>query len=156
MCPSRSTDRQRRRYPTARHPGRAVSQPRRQHLAQRPYHRRSAGDRVTDTPTAPKRHRTSSISDDAHTGTILAIQVASLCGVHPNRRRTTLNRLPALSLAISIEGRFNVTTWNFQLRLNREPTETEFDALYKAGLSDTGIEGTWSTLTARRPACYWR
>jgi hypothetical protein len=35
-----------------------------------------------------------------------------------------------------------VTTWNFQLRLNREPTEAEFDALYVAGLSDAGIEGT--------------
>jgi hypothetical protein len=35
-----------------------------------------------------------------------------------------------------------MTTWNFQLRLNREPTEDEFDALYDAGLSDAGIEGT--------------
>lgn len=35
-----------------------------------------------------------------------------------------------------------MTTWNFQLRLNREPTEDEFDALYEAGLSDVGIEGT--------------
>lgn len=35
-----------------------------------------------------------------------------------------------------------MTTWNFQLRLNREPTEAEFDALYEAGLSDAGIEGT--------------
>jgi hypothetical protein len=35
-----------------------------------------------------------------------------------------------------------MTTWNFQLRLNREPTEDEFDALYEAGLSDAGIEGT--------------
>lgn len=32
--------------------------------------------------------------------------------------------------------------WNFQLRLNREPTEVEFDALYEAGLSDAGIEGS--------------
>ena len=35
-----------------------------------------------------------------------------------------------------------MTTWNFQLRLNREPTEDEFDALYEVGLSDVGIEGT--------------
>ncbi|HEX3779913.1 MAG TPA: hypothetical protein VHX38_09605 [Pseudonocardiaceae bacterium] len=35
-----------------------------------------------------------------------------------------------------------MTTWNFQLRLNREPTEDEIDALYEAGLSDAGIEGT--------------
>ena len=35
-----------------------------------------------------------------------------------------------------------MTTWNFQLRLNREPTESEFEALYGAGLSDAGIEGT--------------
>jgi hypothetical protein len=35
-----------------------------------------------------------------------------------------------------------VTTWNFQLRLNREPAEDEFDALFEAGLSDAGIEGT--------------
>jgi parvulin-like peptidyl-prolyl isomerase len=35
-----------------------------------------------------------------------------------------------------------MTTWNFQLRLNCEPTEDEFDALYEAGLSDVGVEGT--------------
>lgn len=35
-----------------------------------------------------------------------------------------------------------MTTWNFQLRLNREPSEDEFDALYEAGLSDAAIEGT--------------
>jgi hypothetical protein len=35
-----------------------------------------------------------------------------------------------------------MTTWNFQLRLNREPTEDEFDAMFEAGLSDVGIEGT--------------
>lgn len=35
-----------------------------------------------------------------------------------------------------------MTVWNFQLRLNREPTEAEFDELYEAGLSDVGIEGT--------------
>jgi hypothetical protein len=35
-----------------------------------------------------------------------------------------------------------MNTWNFQLRLNREPTEDEFDALYEAGLSDAGVEGT--------------
>lgn len=35
-----------------------------------------------------------------------------------------------------------MTTWNFQLRLNREPTEDEFDALFDAGLSDAGIEGS--------------
>ena len=35
-----------------------------------------------------------------------------------------------------------MTTWNFQLRLNREPTDDEFNALYEAGLSDAGIEGT--------------
>lgn len=35
-----------------------------------------------------------------------------------------------------------MTVWNFQLRLNREPTEDEFDALYDAGLSDAGIEGS--------------
>jgi hypothetical protein len=35
-----------------------------------------------------------------------------------------------------------MTPWNFQLRLNREPTEDEFEALCEAGLSDAGIEGT--------------
>lgn len=35
-----------------------------------------------------------------------------------------------------------MTTWNFQLRLNREPTDSEFEALYESGLSDAGIEGT--------------
>lgn len=35
-----------------------------------------------------------------------------------------------------------MSTWNFQLRLNREPTEEELDALYEAGLSDAGFEGS--------------
>lgn len=35
-----------------------------------------------------------------------------------------------------------MTTWNFQLRLNREPTPDEFDALFDAGLADVGIEGS--------------
>ena len=35
-----------------------------------------------------------------------------------------------------------MTIWNFQLRLNREPTEAEFDALFKSGLSDAGFEGS--------------
>jgi hypothetical protein len=35
-----------------------------------------------------------------------------------------------------------VETWNFQLRLNREPVEDEFDALFEAGLTDAGFEGT--------------
>jgi hypothetical protein len=35
-----------------------------------------------------------------------------------------------------------MTTWNFQLRLNHELTDDEFDALYEAGLSDAGVEGT--------------
>lgn len=34
------------------------------------------------------------------------------------------------------------TIWNFQLRLNREPTEEELDALFEAGLSDAGFEGS--------------
>jgi hypothetical protein len=45
-----------------------------------------------------------------------------------------------------------VTTWNFQLRLNREPTEAEFDALYEAGLSDTGIEGTLVDVDREAPS----
>jgi len=45
-----------------------------------------------------------------------------------------------------------MTTWNFQLRLNREPTETEFDALYNAGLSDTGIEGTLVDVDREAPS----
>jgi parvulin-like peptidyl-prolyl isomerase len=45
-----------------------------------------------------------------------------------------------------------MTTWNFQLRLNREPTETEFDALCKAGLSDTGIEGTLVDVDREAPS----
>jgi hypothetical protein len=43
-------------------------------------------------------------------------------------------------------------TWNFQLRLNREPTEDEFDALYEAGLSDTGIEGTLVDVDREAPS----
>lgn len=31
-------------------------------------------------------------------------------------------------------------TWNFQLRLNRAPTDDEVDALHEAGLDDAGIE----------------
>jgi len=45
-----------------------------------------------------------------------------------------------------------MTTWNFQLQLNREPTETELDALYKAGLSDTGIEGTLVDVDREAPS----
>lgn len=35
-----------------------------------------------------------------------------------------------------------MNTWNFQLRLNREPTEDEFDLLYEAGLDDCGFNGS--------------
>lgn len=35
-----------------------------------------------------------------------------------------------------------MTTWNFQLRLNREPTEDELNVLFEAGLSDAGFEGS--------------
>lgn len=35
-----------------------------------------------------------------------------------------------------------MSTWNVQLRLNREPTEDELNALYEAGLSDAGFEGS--------------
>lgn len=35
-----------------------------------------------------------------------------------------------------------MTVWNFQLRLNREPAEAEFDELFDAGLSDAGFEGS--------------
>lgn len=45
-----------------------------------------------------------------------------------------------------------MTTWNFQLRLNREPTEAEFDALYQAGLSDTGIEGSLIDVDREAPS----
>lgn len=31
-------------------------------------------------------------------------------------------------------------TWNFQLRLNRAPTDDEVDALYEAGLDDAAVE----------------
>lgn len=44
-----------------------------------------------------------------------------------------------------------MTTWNFQLRLNREPTEDEFDALYEAGLSDVGVEGTMVDVDREAP-----
>jgi hypothetical protein len=44
-----------------------------------------------------------------------------------------------------------MTSWNFQLRLNREPTEAEFDALYEAGLSDSGIEGTLIDIDREAP-----
>lgn len=33
-------------------------------------------------------------------------------------------------------------TWNFQLRLNRTPTDDEIDVLYEAGLDDAAISGT--------------
>ncbi|HEX7659593.1 MAG TPA: hypothetical protein VF444_08945 [Pseudonocardiaceae bacterium] len=36
-----------------------------------------------------------------------------------------------------------MTTWNFAVRLNRGPTDDEINALYEAGLSDTGIAGTF-------------
>ncbi|HWE90423.1 MAG TPA: hypothetical protein VG317_13255, partial [Pseudonocardiaceae bacterium] len=45
-----------------------------------------------------------------------------------------------------------MTTWNFQLRLNREPTENEFDALYEAGLSDAGIEGSLVDVDREAPS----
>jgi hypothetical protein len=45
-----------------------------------------------------------------------------------------------------------MTTWNFQLRLNREPTENEFDTLYTAGLSDAGIEGTLVDVDREAPS----
>lgn len=32
-------------------------------------------------------------------------------------------------------------TWNFQLRLNRVPTDDEIDALYDAGLDDAAVNG---------------
>jgi hypothetical protein len=44
-----------------------------------------------------------------------------------------------------------MTTWNFQLRLNREPAEAEFDALFEAGLSDAGIEGTLVDIDREAP-----
>jgi parvulin-like peptidyl-prolyl isomerase len=44
-----------------------------------------------------------------------------------------------------------MTSWNFQLRLNREPTEAEFDALYEVGLSDSGIEGTLIDIDREAP-----
>lgn len=44
-----------------------------------------------------------------------------------------------------------MAVWNFQLRLNREPTEAEFDALYRAGLSDAGIEGTLVNVDREAP-----
>jgi hypothetical protein len=44
-----------------------------------------------------------------------------------------------------------VTIWNFQLRLNREPTEAEFDALYEAGLADAGIEGSFVDVDREAP-----
>jgi hypothetical protein len=55
-------------------------------------------------------------------------------------------------LAIGIERRCVVGTWNFQLRLNREPTEAEFDVLYEAGLSDAGIEGTLVDVDREAPS----
>jgi hypothetical protein len=45
-----------------------------------------------------------------------------------------------------------MTTWNFQIRLNREPDEAEFDALYDAGLSDAGIEGTLVDVDREAPS----
>jgi hypothetical protein len=42
------------------------------------------------------------------------------------------------------------TCWSFTLRLNRAPTDDEVDALYEAGLDDTGIAG--ETLTVDREA----
>ncbi|WP_336210803.1 hypothetical protein [Nonomuraea sp. LPB2021202275-12-8] len=34
-----------------------------------------------------------------------------------------------------------MTTWNFRVTLNREPTDDEADALYEAGLDDCAIAG---------------
>lgn len=45
-----------------------------------------------------------------------------------------------------------MTTWNFQLRLNREPTEDEFDALFEAGLGDAGVEGTLVDVDREAPS----
>jgi parvulin-like peptidyl-prolyl isomerase len=45
-----------------------------------------------------------------------------------------------------------MTTWNFQLRLNREPTEDEFDELFEAGLTDVGIEGTLVDVDREAPS----
>lgn len=44
-----------------------------------------------------------------------------------------------------------MTTWNFQLRLNREPSEDEFNALDESGLSDTGFEGTLADVDREAP-----
>ncbi|MFC5824897.1 hypothetical protein [Nonomuraea insulae] len=35
-----------------------------------------------------------------------------------------------------------MTTWNFRITLNREPTDAETDALYEAGLDDCAIGGS--------------
>jgi hypothetical protein len=45
-----------------------------------------------------------------------------------------------------------MTTWNFQLRLNREPTEDEFDALFEAGLADAGFEGSLVDVDREAPS----
>lgn len=45
-----------------------------------------------------------------------------------------------------------MTIWNFQLRLNREPTEDECNALFEAGLADAGIEGTLVDVDREAPS----
>lgn len=45
-----------------------------------------------------------------------------------------------------------MSTWNFQLRLNREPAEEEFDALFEAGLSDAGFEGSLADVDREAPS----
>ena len=44
-----------------------------------------------------------------------------------------------------------MTNWNFQLRLNREPNEGEYDALFEAGLSDVGFEGSLADVDREAP-----
>ncbi|HEV2347121.1 MAG TPA: hypothetical protein VGS97_23685 [Actinocrinis sp.] len=34
-----------------------------------------------------------------------------------------------------------MTSWNFRIRLNRVPDDSEIDALFEAGLSDAAVEG---------------
>ena len=43
-------------------------------------------------------------------------------------------------------------TWNFQLRLNRVPTDEEIDALYDAGLDDAAVSGATIDVDREAPS----
>src|SRR6266851_705408 len=84
----------------------------------------------------------------AGTGTAGAMSAAgsvarsSRCGRHQGKQTTMRSRSATSSRAIATrKGRESpMTTYEFTLRLNREVTDTEVEALYEAGCDDAAVE----------------